>query len=126
MEHRKHCKSRHSGFERGLTRVAEGVIARLRKWVSCLVCVEVNSSHPQQTSSALRPSNVDGVADAPVSQPASVTDIHPTLPGQVQLTCSGQLSAVLRAFHHSLREGELFCRGGVENFACIGLGRLYY
>lgn len=102
------------------TCVAEGIITGLRKWVSSLICVQVNSPHPQKTTPALGPADVNGITDTPVSQPASVTDIHPTLPGQVQLTSVGQLSSSFRACHDSLREGELFSRGSVENSPYIG------
>lgn len=97
------------------TCVAEGVIAGLRKWVSRLICVQVYSSHPQESPSTLGPADVDGVADAPVPQPAGVADVHPTLPGQVELTSVGQLSSPFRARRQSLGEGELLSRRGVEN-----------
>lgn len=91
----------------------------LRKRISCLICVQVNSPHPKKTSSALGPADVDGIADTPVSQPAGVTDIHPTLPGQVELTSVGQLSSSFRACPNSLLEGKLLSGAGVENSPCI-------
>lgn len=84
-------------LKRRTTCVAEGIVAGFREWVSRLVGVEVNSPHPQQTSSTLWPANVNGVADAPVTQPAGVTHIHPALPGQVELTSSGQASSLISA-----------------------------
>lgn len=101
------------------TCVAEGIVAGLRKWVSSLICVEVNGPHAQKTSSALGPADVDGVADAPVCQPAGVADVRATLPGQVELTGVGQLSSTRRARRHGLGEGELLSGRGVENSPCI-------
>lgn len=77
--------------------------------------MEVHGPHPQQSPSTLRPGDIDGVADAPVPQPAGVADIQASLPGQVQLACSSQLGPVLKALLLSLGEGELSHRARVED-----------
>ena len=102
---------------RAPTCVADGVVAGLQEGVSCLVGVQVDSAYPQQTPSALRPPDIDGVTDAHVGQPAGVADIHASLPSQVKLPRSGQLSPLLRALIHSLGVGELSRRTAVENSA---------
>ena len=99
---------------RALTCVAEGVVAGLNKGVPCLVGVQVDCADPQQSPSALWPPDIDGVTDAHIGQPASVADIHASLPSQVKLPRSGQLSPLLRALIHSLGMGELSRRTAVE------------
>ena len=49
------------------TCVAVGIIPGFGEGVPRLVDVEVHGPYPQQTPSALRPPDIDGVADAPVS-----------------------------------------------------------
>lgn len=67
------------------TSEADSLVARVRVGVSRLVGEQVDGSHSQEPPSTLRPGNVDGVAYAPVRQPASVTHVHAGLPGQVKL-----------------------------------------
>lgn len=99
------------------TCVAVGIIAGFGEGVPRLVDVEVHGSYPQQTPSALRPPDVDGVADAPVSQPACIAHIQTSLPGQVQLSCGGQQGPLLTTLFLSLRVGELSHRARVEHTA---------
>lgn len=105
------------GGGRRLTLEADGVVARVRVRVTGLVGVEVHRSHAQQPSSTLGPGDVDGVAHAPVLQPAGVAHVHAGLPRQVQLSGGGQPSAQLGALILGFVEGELVDGGGVEDSA---------
>uniref|UniRef100_A0A3B4WQ68 Uncharacterized protein n=1 Tax=Seriola lalandi dorsalis TaxID=1841481 RepID=A0A3B4WQ68_SERLL len=59
----------------------------------CSKMFSYNSSHSQKPSSTLRPGDVNRVAHTSVSQPASVTHIQSSLPGQVQFSGGGKPGA---------------------------------
>lgn len=69
-----------------LTLEAENSVSVSRVWVAGLVFKLVECADPQQASSALRPGDGDGVADAAVGQPAVVTAVQPRPPGCEQVT----------------------------------------
>lgn len=57
------------------------------------VGVRVDGAHAGLVPAAVLPRDVDGVADAAVSQPARVALVQAGLPGQVELTHCGQLGS---------------------------------
>lgn len=57
------------------------------------VGVTVHGAHARLVPATVLPRHVDGVADAAVSQPAGVALVQSGLPGQVELTHSGQLGS---------------------------------
>lgn len=57
------------------------------------VGIIVDCPHPGLISTAVLPWNVDGIADAAVGQPARVTLVQASLPGEVELSDSSQLSS---------------------------------
>lgn len=57
------------------------------------VGVAVDGAHAGLVAAAVLPGHVDGVADAAVGQPARVALVQAGLPGQVELTHSGQLGS---------------------------------
>lgn len=61
----------------------------LRQRKTRLIGMKINCSHPQQTTSTLRSADINGIADTQVCKPASVTNVHAPLPGDVELTCGG-------------------------------------
>lgn len=96
---------------------ADGIVARVWVGISCLVGEQVDGSHSQEPPSTLRPGDVDGVAYTSVRQPASVTYIHASLPGQVKLSGGGKPSTEFGTLISGFIEGELLHRHGVEDSA---------
>lgn len=105
--------SLHEGF----TLEADSIVARVWVGVSCLVGEQIDSSHSQEPPSTLGPGDIDRVAYTPVRQPASVTHIHASLPGQVKLSGGGEPGAEFGTLISRFIEGKLLYRNGVEDSA---------
>lgn len=103
--------------QRGFTLEADGIVARVWVGVSCLVGEQVNGSHSQKPSTTLRSGDVDGVTNAPVRQPTSITHIHASLPGQVKFSSSGESGTKFCTLISCFVEAKLLHRHGVENSA---------
>lgn len=81
-----------------------------------LVGVEVDSSHAWLVPTTGRPRGDDGVAEAAVSQPASVALIQAMAPGRVELARGGQGGILGLTECQCFLEGELLEACGEEHF----------
>lgn len=96
--------------------IAVGVKEVTSVWESGAVGVVVNGPYSWFISSAVTPGQVDGVTHAAVSQPAGVTAVEATLPGQVELPDRGQLSSQSVAVSGSRCQAQLVQHAGVKHF----------
>lgn len=86
---------------------ADSIVTRARDGVACLVREQVDRSDSQEAASTLRPGNVDGVAYAPVAQPAGIAHVHAALPGQIKFSGGGKSGTQFTALILSFVESEL-------------------
>lgn len=80
-----------------------------------LVAVAIDGSDAGFTASTALPGGDDGVADAPVRQPAGTAEVQSVIPGHVQLSCGDQLGPVTQAVGLGLPEGEALGGGAMEH-----------
>lgn len=81
------------------------------------VGVVVDGPHPRLIPAAVLPRDVDGVADASIRQPAGVTLVQASLPGQVELPNGSQLGSQGVAVGGGCGQAQLLWYGGVEDLA---------
>lgn len=81
-----------------------------------LVAVAIDSSDPGFASSAALSRGDDGVAHAPVRQPARTAVVQSIIPGCVKLSGGGQLGPVTHAVGLGLPEGKTLGGGAMEHF----------
>lgn len=79
------------------------------------VWIVVEGADPWLVPTAVTSRLVDGVAHASISQPARVTAVQPSLPGQEELAHCGQLSAQCVAVSGRRSQAQLLWHTGVEH-----------
>lgn len=79
---------------------------RVNIWEACLVAVSVDGFNARFTASAALSGDDDGVAYAPISQPAWAAVVQSITPGCVELSCGGQLGTVTCTVRLGLPEGK--------------------
>lgn len=80
-----------------------------------LVAVSINGLNAGFAASTALSGDDDGVAHAPVGQPARAAVVQAVAPGCVELSRGGQLRAVTHAVRFGLPEGETLRGGAVEH-----------
>lgn len=98
------------------TSVAEGIEQGCGVRESGAVWIVVDCPYPGFISAAVLPRNVNGVADAAISQPARVTLVQTGLPGQVELADSSQLGSQGMAVGGGCGQAQPLRHGGMEDF----------
>lgn len=100
-----------------LTSEAVDVVSRVKLGEARLVAVAVDGPDPGLPAPATLPWGHDGVADAPVGQPAGTAQVQPVTPGRVQLGRGDQLGPVAQAVSPGFPEGEALGGGAMEHLA---------
>lgn len=100
-----------------LTFVAVGIKQRCGVREACAVGVVVDGPHPGLVSATVLARDIDGIADAAVGQPAGVTLIQTSLPGEEELPDSCQLGSQRVAVCGGRGQAQLLRHRRVENLS---------
>lgn len=98
-----------------LTFEAVDIVSSVNLGEARLVAVAIDSSDPRFAASTALSGGDDGVAHAPVCQPARTAEVQSVVPGCVQLSRGDQLGPVTQTVGLGLREGEALGGGAMKH-----------
>lgn len=103
------------GSTRALTSEAVDVVASVTLREARLVAMAIDGPDPGLTTTTGPPRGANGVAHAPIGQPARPAEAESVVPRRVQLGCRGHLSSVTPTEGLGLPEGETLGGGAMEH-----------